>query len=771
MSNESKKPGNSGTPRRVTANVQIRLPCATAEDLKERFGAEIAQGAVFIRTKKPKSAGSLLRFDFRYGTGASALRGLANVTESTPEEASTVRPGMLLEIVALELESHKLLRRLGLKLDVPVVKPAPTTSGKRTALGAGPRPPVRPPPPPAPAPPSPETDESKAPEPAAAESSNEQPAPDASFDEPLPLVPTEPTLPPRRPEPAPLPTPTMEQATSSQPPMAAPQAPFPDASERTAPSRSGPIVGIDLGTSNSCVAWMHEGKLQIIPSREGWNTVPSIVAMNNKGRLLVGHPAKSQLLTNPFQTVFGAKRLLGRPFHSQTVTELQERFPYTIVEGPKGEAAVLLGERTYTLQEISALVLREVREMAEGRLGRDISRAVITVPAFYNELQRQAVRDAGELAGIHVEQIVSEPTAAALAFGHAKQKNERILVYDLGGGTFDVSVLELKGNVYEVISTGGDTFLGGVDFDLELLTLMLTKYEQTNGVAFDGDRVALQRLLHAAERAKMALSETTSEHVRVPFVAMHEGKPLGLDCQVTRKEFEAAALPLVERTLQVAGEVLAACKLKPTDIAEVILVGGQSRAPLVRGKLREYFGQEATKSVHPDEAIALGAAALAHAIESQESGGVVLVDVLPMSVGIGLPGGRFKKIIERNAKLPHTVTHTIATTRDNQTQIEFVVFQGESERAVENDYLGSVVIDGLMKAPRGAVKVDITFRLSHESILTVSTRESPSGNETVRELATRDTAQALRDKLSDNAPPPAKTGMFGFLRKLFGNAA
>ncbi|MFN7134265.1 MAG: Hsp70 family protein, partial [Myxococcales bacterium] len=446
---------------------------------------------------------------------------------------------------------------------------------------------------------------------------------------------------------------------------------------------SGPMIGIDLGTTYSCAAYVKNGRPFVIPSREGYNTVPSIVAVSNRNKILIGHPAKGQMLTNPRQTVYGSKRLVGRPFNSTIVRQIKDRFAYEIIEGPRGESAVRLGGRAFSLQELSAMVLCEVKDIAQNHLGQPVERAIITVPAYYNEAQRQAVREAGALAGLHVERILNEPTAAALAFGYGRELQKRILIYDLGGGTFDASLLELNGHIYEVISTGGDTFLGGVDFDMQIVDHLLLEFQASTGKVFQGDRVALQRLIDAAERAKIALSEAESTQVRVPFLTIVDGKPYDLDVTLTRQTVIDLCRGLVERTLQVCDEVLKARNLTPADVDEIIPVGGMSRMPLVRDLIEQFFKKPPHKGVHPDEAVALGAALLAHSLE--QVSGVVLIDVLPMSIGIGLPGGRFKKVIERNTPLPHSKTYGLATFRDDQRELELTVFQGDGDRVEQNE--------------------------------------------------------------------------------------
>jgi molecular chaperone DnaK len=458
---------------------------------------------------------------------------------------------------------------------------------------------------------------------------------------------------------------------------------------------------------------------------------------------------------------------VGRQFGSPVVRDLVDRFPYKIVPGDRGEAAVQLGDRQLSLQQVSALVLTEVKEIAQQWLKTQVSRAVITVPAYYNDNQRQAVREAGELAGLRVERILNEPTAAALAFAHGRRLDSRILVYDLGGGTFDASVLELRGNVYEVVSIGGDTFLGGVDFDKAVVDHLLAKFKEQNGIDFPGDRVALQRVTDAAERAKIALSEQMEVKVKVPFVALVDGKPFDLDATLTRQELVKLTGHLVNRTLAVCAELLAARGLKPGDVEDVLLVGGQSRMPLVRERVRQLFKKEPSKAVHPDEAVAMGAAVLAHSIQSAAGEGVVLVDVLPMSIGVGLPGGRFRKIVERNTALPFRKAMSLTTTRDDQESLEIVVFQGESDQAQENEYLGTLLVPGLEKGPRGSEAFEIEFALSPEALLTLTAQSQKTGRTLTATFSTKDTPEELKKRLAEpTAPAPAAT--VGWFKRLFG---
>jgi molecular chaperone DnaK len=543
---------------------------------------------------------------------------------------------------------------------------------------------------------------------------------------------------------------------------------------RATGAKTGRIIGIDLGTTNSAAAVVKEGKPFIIPSREGYNTIPSVVALNDKGNLIVGHQARGQLLINPRSTVYGFKRLIGRQFKSPVVTDLVNRFSYEIVPGLRGEASVTLGDKIFSLQKISALVLSEVKEIAERWLREPVTRAVITVPAYYNDNQRQAVRAAGALAGLDVERILNEPTAAAIAFAHGRSLEERVMVYDLGGGTFDTSVLQLHGSVYEVISTGGDTFLGGVDFDKVLVNDLLARFKGRHGRDFSGDRVAYQRINDAAERAKISLSERLSTQVKVPFVSMVGDKAYDVDETISRAELEKLTAELVDRSLRVCDEVLTNCGLKPADIGEVLLVGGQSRMPLVRSKIREFFGKEPSKAVHPDEAVALGAALLADSIQTGEIGGIVLMDVLPMSIGVGMPGGRFKKIVERNTPLPHRKTHSVWTSQDQQKMLEIPIFQGDNPKAQDNEYLGTLVVADLPPGTRGNVVFDVIFSITAESILTVTAEERGTARSVTATFSTQDTPEAVQRRLGASPPgSPAseqpeeggKGGLLGWLKR------
>jgi molecular chaperone DnaK len=676
----------------------VKLPFATPEEFLAKYGGNITRGGIYLRAKAVRPPGTAVTLDLRLASGDRLLYTAAVVHFVTGQQGQGIS-GMGLKFGEADAPTRRFLDSAVAVLPHAQSDVPPVPNG----VGA------------------------------------------ADYDVPAPTV--APSLPAAAPAPTPAEGPARADAPAAAPSPALEMVTAESLGLATEePPRTGPVIGIDLGTTNSCAAFVRGNKPGVLPSREGHNTVPSILAFNQRGKLVVGHPAKGQMLTNPRQTVYGAKRLVGRPYASPIVGQIKGRFHYEIAAGQSGEAAVRLGDRIYSLQQISALILREVREVAQNQLGQPISRAVITVPAYYNDNQRQAVREAGKLAGLYVERILNEPTAAALAYGYGKKLNQRVLVYDLGGGTFDASVLELHDTVYEVISTGGDTFLGGIDFDNAIVEHLLEEFQKQTGRAFQGDRVALQRINDAAERAKCALSERSEMRVHVAFVTMIDNKPYDLDVTLSRQKLIALTEKLVDRTVQVCEEVLQAKGLTPQDIDEVILVGGQSRFPLVHEKITKFFGRPPSKGVHPDEAVALGAALLAHSLGQLE--GVVLIDVLPMAIGVGLPGGRFKPVLERNVSLPASKVYTLSTHRDGQTELELTVFQGDSDRAQDNEYLGTLRLAGLPKRPRGAVQVTVTFEVNNESLLKVTAREGSTGREVVSTFTTRDTPETVKARLS-----------------------
>ncbi|ACL64958.1 2-alkenal reductase [Anaeromyxobacter dehalogenans 2CP-1] len=740
-------PADKRGSERTPVGLLVRLSYGSVDEFTERFAVNISRGGIFIRTREPRPVGTLLAFDLRLQGGETVIRGRGVVRwirEERPDAHPPTAPGMGVQFTWLDERSQALVERMAARKELRGAAP-----GVGAPAPIAPRPDRTPAPTRAPLPASPTVAPSPAPTP-----------PPAATPPALPRAGATATpAPPPRADPAPaladLSRPhRVEQLEAGLARVATglPDEPVPI----TRPSRH--VIGIDLGTSNSCAAVVRDGRPYVIPSREGYNTVPSIVALNARNRIVVGHLARAQLLTNPRATVWGAKRLVGRAFDSPVVQEIKGKFAYEIVAGPDGLAAVRLGPETLTLEQVSALVLAEVKEVAQNHLGEEVNRAVITVPAYYNERQRAAVRHAGALAGLKVERILNEPTAAALAYAFGRHLDQRVLVYDLGGGTFDASVLELNDNVYEVVSTGGDTFLGGVDFDNRIVERMLAAWQRVHGAPFSGDRVALSRMVDAAERAKCALSERTEHRVDLPFLSMADGQPLSLEVAISRDEVVELVAPLVDRTLEVCREVLAARSLSATDIDEVILVGGQSRMPLVHQKVGEFFGRAPSRAVHPDEAVAVGAALLAHSLQGAE--GVVLIDVLPMSIGIGLPGGRVKTIMERNTPLPARKQYGLTTSHDGQTEFELVVLQGEGANADDCEYLGTLRLEGLPPGPRGMVKIAVTFELGAECLLTVTARELNTGRKVQAVMSAREGAASARRRLEREGAPAVSTGSF-----------
>ncbi|MBX5482706.1 MAG: TIGR02266 family protein [Myxococcaceae bacterium] len=543
---------------------------------------------------------------------------------------------------------------------------------------------------------------------------------------------------------------------------------------------TGPVIGIDLGTTNSCVAILQGARPTVIRSKEGYNTLPSLVTLSSQGKVQIAHRAKSNLIMNPSQTIYGAKRLVGRPYDSAVVRQVRERFHYEVVPDDHGRAAVRLGPHVLSLEEVQGLILKECRELAEQYLGQPVGRAVITVPAYYSEPQREAVRRAGWLAGLKVERILNEPTAAALAFGLNKDLDKKILVYDLGGGTFDATLLKIEKNVFEVLATGGDVFLGGIDFDNLIVDYLLEEFQKREGIPFQGDQVALSRVSEAAEKAKVALSERTTYDIHIPMLMMDaQMKPRDLRATLDRKRLEALAEPLVDRTLDTVRDVLLDANVKAKDVDEIILVGGMSRMPLVREKLKALMGKSPHAGVNADEAVALGAALYCGTVDKVSS--VTLIDVLPMTVGVGLPGGAFKRVIERNTPLPAQRSFAVSTARDNETSIELSIFQGEDSNIAGNEYLGTVRIEGLPKMPKGVVQVAVTLRLDAECVLHAEALEMKTHKKVVATLATRYTSEEVQRKLGISAEKAAQVeaarakelqsrggGFWGFLKRVVG---
>jgi molecular chaperone DnaK len=488
------------------------------------------------------------------------------------------------------------------------------------------------------------------------------------------------------------------------------------------------VIGIDLGTTNSCVAVMEGGKPKVIENSEGERTTASMVAFTKDGERLIGQPAKRQAVTNPDSTVFAVKRLIGRRFDDPLTKKDMELVPYNIVKGSNGDAWVKAGGEDYSPSQISAFILQKMKETAESYLGETVTQAVITVPAYFNDAQRQATKDAGKIAGLEVLRIINEPTAAALAYGLEKNDGKTIAVYDLGGGTFDISVLEIGDGVFEVKSTNGDTFLGGEDFDSKVVEFLAEGFKKDEGIDLRSDKLALQRLKEAAEKAKIELSSAQSTEVNLPFITADQNGPKHLVKTITRSDLEQLVGDLIKRTLDPCKKAIEDAGVKSADIDEVILVGGMTRMPKVRSVVQDFFGKEPHTGVNPDEVVAMGAAIQAGVLQGDVKD-VLLLDVTPLSLGIETLGGVFTRMIDRNTTIPTKKTQTYSTAEDNQNAVTIRVFQGEREMAADNKMLGQFDLIGIPPAPRGVPQVEVTFDIDANGIVNVSAKDKGTGKE------------------------------------------
>jgi len=509
------------------------------------------------------------------------------------------------------------------------------------------------------------------------------------------------------------------------------------------------IIGIDLGTTNSCVAVLEGGEPSIITSPEGGRTTPSVVAFTKNGERLIGQPAKRQAVTNPINTVFSIKRFMGR-MYDEVGTEIEE-VPYSIEKGPNNGVVVKIEDKEYNPPEISAMVLQKLKQMAEEHLGTTVTDAVVTVPAYFNDSQRQATKDAGKIAGLNVRRIINEPTAAALAYGLDKKKDEKIAVFDLGGGTFDISILELGDGVFEVKSTNGDTHLGGDDFDQKVSNWIADEFKASDGINLKEDPMALQRLKEAAEAAKKELSSSKQTEINLPFITADASGPKHLNLTLTRAKFEELVSDLVERTIAPCKQAIKDAGLKASEIDEVILVGGSTRIPKIQEKVEDIFGKESNKSVNPDEVVALGAS-IQGGVLAGEVDDILLLDVTPLSLGIETLGSVATKLIERNTTIPTKKSQIFSTAADNQTTVEIHVLQGERQMAVDNKTIGRFHLDGIPPAPRGVPQIEVTFDIDANGILNVGAKDKATGKEqSIRIEASSGLSDSEVDKMVNDA--------------------
>ncbi len=515
----------------------------------------------------------------------------------------------------------------------------------------------------------------------------------------------------------------------------------------------GKIIGIDLGTTNSVAAYMSGGKATVIPSAEGENLVPSVVAIDDDSELLVGRPAKNQMVVNPEHTVYSVKRFIGRNWDDSVIKEDKEKLPYEMREADNGGIEVKMGDKWYVPEEISAKVLAKIKKDAEDFLGEEVKEAVITVPAYFDDSQRKATKNAGKIAGFKVDRVVNEPTAAALAYGLDSKKDEIVAVFDLGGGTFDISILEIGDGVFEVVSTNGDTHLGGDDWDLRMMKKITEEFEENEGVDLSGDKTALQRLKEAVEKAKIELSSKEKTEINLPYITADSSGPKHLKREITRAEFEKWTADLVDKTVDPCMKAIKDTGLDKDEIDEILLVGGMTRVPSVRDKVEDIFGKEGNMSVNPDEAVGLGAAIQAGVLGGDVSD-ITLLDVTPLSLGVETYGGVMTKLIERNSTIPAEEKKVFSTAEDNQTAVDIHVLQGEREMAKDNKTLGKFRLDGIPPAPRGVPQVEVTFAIDANGILNVKAEDKATGKK--QHVTITATTSLSEDEIDDMVEEAAK---------------
>jgi molecular chaperone DnaK len=541
----------------------------------------------------------------------------------------------------------------------------------------------------------------------------------------------------------------------------------------------GRAIGIDLGTTNSCAAYVENGTPQVITYRDGSRTIPSVFAIDKQGNRLVGADAKKHAELDPNATVQASKRLIGRQYGSNVMEKMKQVFTYELMEGESSEVLIKVSDQVFTLEQISAAILRRIKEAAEEAISEEVDQAVITVPAYFNDRQRQAVRSAGKLAGLKVLRVLNEPTAAALAYGLGRTLNQRVAIYDLGGGTFDISIIDIKDKIFEVIATGGDTFLGGVDFDDRMMQWVLQQFVDATGIDLSYDRRAVARIRDASEQAKIRLSSEMLTHVHLEDVCVDDdGNHLDLDVEVGRDQLEKLTEDLVDRSMVTCERILGEAGSSREQLDEVLLVGGQSRMPMVRRKLELFAGKPPSHKVHPDEAVAIGAAIMAHSLSSKAGPqDMTLLDVLPMAIGISKTDGSMHVLFAKNQPLPDYKTRTLMTSKDNQRSIMLRIYQGESKQVAENELLGTFVFSGLREAVKGSVKIEVTFHIDSEGILNLTARDIDTGQLVESRLklgkdsesnaaSTASKKKVVKKKVvgesegdSDSAPPPSPLAM------------